>query len=227
MIDLKPTLAAHAQWLADFATGQRANLRGADLRGANLRGADLSCADLTGAGLSSANLTGADLSGADLRGANLVFANLRGANLTDANLSDADLRDANLTGADLSGADLRGASLVFANLRGADLAGVDLSDVSGLPFVADSAERLIAAAAAATAKPGALEMQSWHTCETTHCLGGWAIHQAGPLGALLERTLGASIAALLLLGPEAYAHFWDSNEDARAYLQSVLDEAKA
>jgi hypothetical protein len=162
MIDLKPTLAAHAQWLADPATGQRANL------------------------------CGANLSGANLSDANLSRANLGGANLSDANLSRA-------------------------NLCGA----------SGLPVVADSAERLIAAAAAATAEPGALAMQTWHTCETTHCLGGWAIHQAGPLGTLLEQTLGAPIAALLLLGPEAYAHFYDSNEDALAYLRSVLDEAKA
>ena len=197
MTDYAPILAEHAQWLADPATGQRANLRGA-----NLRGADLYSANLRGANLRGANLRGANLSGADLYSANLSGADLSGADLYSANLSGADLGDANLRGAKLSGA-------------------------SGLPVVADSAERLIAAAAAATAKPDALEMESWHTCDTTHCLGGWAIHQAGPLGAVLEQTLGAPIAALLLLGPEAQSHFWDSREDALAYLQSVLDKAKA
>jgi hypothetical protein len=77
------------------------------------------------------------------------------------------------------------------------------------------------------AEPDALEMKSWHTCDTVHCIGGWAIHQAGPLGAVLEQALGAPIAALLLLGPDAQSHFWDDNENARIYLQSVLDGAKS
>ena len=67
----------------------------ADLRGANLRGADL-----YGANLRGANLYGADLRGADLRGANLYGANLRGADLRGANLYGADLRGADLYGAD-------------------------------------------------------------------------------------------------------------------------------
>ena len=52
--DLKNILAAHAQWLADPTTGQRANLTGADLTGANL----------TRAYLTRAYLTRADLTGA-------------------------------------------------------------------------------------------------------------------------------------------------------------------
>ena len=70
-------------------------------------------------------------------------------------------------------------------------------------------------------------MESWHTCDTVHCIGGWAIHQAGPLGAVLEQALGAPIAALLLLGPDAQSHFWDGNWDARVYLQSVLNAAQS
>ena len=52
--EIEVVLEAHAQWLKDPATGQRANLAGADLTGSNvawadLRGANLRGADLTGA----------------------------------------------------------------------------------------------------------------------------------------------------------------------------------
>ncbi|HAA8027502.1 TPA_asm: hypothetical protein GHM16_15525, partial [Listeria monocytogenes] len=73
----------------------------ADLRGANLRHADLRRADLSGA-----NLRHADLRRADLSGANLRHADLRRADLSYANLSYADLSYANLRRADLSYADL-------------------------------------------------------------------------------------------------------------------------
>ena len=88
-------LQRHAKWLKNKEGGEKANLRGADLRDADLWGA---------------NLLGADLWGANLRGANLWGANLLGANLRDANLRGADLRDANLRDADLRDADLRGAA---------------------------------------------------------------------------------------------------------------------
>ena len=107
-MNIKIVLEKHAKWLRGEDGGERANLRGADLRGANLRGADL---------------RGANLRDADLYDANLYDANLRGANLYNANLRGADLRGANLRGADLRGADLRGADLRGANLRDANLRG--------------------------------------------------------------------------------------------------------
>jgi len=60
--DLKATLAKHAEWLSDPATGERA-----DLRGANLIGADLSGANLTDALLGYADLTRANLVGTGVR----------------------------------------------------------------------------------------------------------------------------------------------------------------
>jgi len=86
---LKEILERHRKWLNDEDGGERANLRGANLRGVNLRGADLREANLRGADLREANLRGADLRGADLRG-----VNLRGADLRVANLRGADLRGA-------------------------------------------------------------------------------------------------------------------------------------
>ena len=57
-------LKKHRMWLAGEEEGEKAYLRGADLRGANLRGADLG----------ETNLRGADLRGANLRGANLDYS---------------------------------------------------------------------------------------------------------------------------------------------------------
>ncbi|HAA9321510.1 TPA_asm: hypothetical protein GHL50_08555 [Listeria monocytogenes] len=93
--ELDVVIEKHEKWLRD-GYGERA-----DLRGANLRHADLRRADLSGA-----NLRHADLRRADLRGANLRHADLRRADLSYANLSYADLSYANLRRADLSYADL-------------------------------------------------------------------------------------------------------------------------
>ncbi|MGX1693177.1 pentapeptide repeat-containing protein [Brevundimonas naejangsanensis] len=185
---------------AAFASG--ADLRGADLRDADLRDAVLRDADLRGADLSGAVLRGADLSGADLSGAVLRGAVLRGAVL----------RDADLRGADLSGADLSGAVLPKAvqAMRPAD--------------ETEQRARISAVAALALADDGALNMGDWHTCETTHCIAGWAVHQAGPAGYLLEEMMGPHAAGAILLGDEAAKHFYDSGDQAREWLASFLPD---
>ena len=94
--ELNIILEKHKKWLKDEEGGERADLRGANLRYADLSGADLSGSDLRGANLSGADLSGAHLSGADLRDVDLRYADLR-----YANLSGADLRYADLSGADL------------------------------------------------------------------------------------------------------------------------------
>ena len=159
-----------------------------------------------------ANLRDANLRGADLCDANLCGADLCGADLCDANLCDADLCGANLRDADLRGADLCGANLRDANLR----------DAKGLPIAEDAPARLQAVAATVLAQPAALQMSAWHDdCGTAHCLAGWAIHQAGPVGAVLERLHGPHLAGLLLIGVEAAEHFYDSNETALEWLRSI------
>lgn len=109
--ELNEILEKHKKWLNDEDDGERANLRGAYLRGddlssANLRGADLRYANLRRADLRGADLRGANLTGTELSGADLRYADLTGANLTCANLSIADLLGADLTGANLRRADL-------------------------------------------------------------------------------------------------------------------------
>ena len=197
--------AIHAA-LAAGAVLRGADLRGADLRGAVLTGAVLTGADLTGADLRGAVLTDADLRGADLTGAVLTDAVLTGADLTGADLTGADLTDAVLTGADLTGAVLTGAVLTGADLRGADLTGAVLTgavltgadltgaDLTGVPVIPNIDLTILAA----IENGGRLRMANWHTCETTHCRAGWAIHLAGEAGLKLEKKHGSAGAGALI-----------------------------
>jgi len=51
---------------------------------------------------------------------------------------------------------------------------------------------------AASATGRALDMGSWHTCETTHCRAGWVVHLAGEAGYALERATDTPFAALMI-----------------------------
>ena len=82
-------------------------------------------------------------------------------------------------------------------------------------------ERLAAVALHALATPQSLDMGRWHSCDTTHCIAGWAIHLAGDEGYELERKFNPSVAGLILLGAEAAKHFDLSDGDAREWLLSV------
>ena len=82
-------------------------------------------------------------------------------------------------------------------------------------------ERLAAVALHALATPQSLDMGRWHSCDTTHCIAGWAIHLAGDEGYELERKFNPSVAGLILLGAEAAKHFGLSDGDARKWLLSV------
>ena len=179
-------------------------LRGADLRGADLRDAVLRDADLTGADLRGAVLRGADLRGAVLRDADLTGADLRRADLRDAVLRDAvlrraDLRDAVLRDADLTGADLRGAVLRDADLTGADLRGAVLHTC--IPIIPNIHKMLydrLLPSMNGDGTPNTLAMESWHTCETTHCRAGHIVVMAGEAGACLEGQIGTGPAAALI-----------------------------
>ena len=96
---LQEIIKRHQKWLNGEEGGERANMRGSDLRGV-----DLICADLRGADLRYADMMSADLRGACLRSADMSYANLR----------DADMRRAGLFHADLRGADLRSADMDYS-----------------------------------------------------------------------------------------------------------------
>ncbi len=136
--NLKEILDRHKLWLDTVGEeGERANLRGAnlrdvDFRGADLRDVDFRGADLRGADLQGVDLRGADLQNTDLQGAMLRISKLKGANFEEAclqkvDLFKLDLQETNFTCAKLQGAILKFAKLGKANLYGANLEYANLS----------------------------------------------------------------------------------------------------
>jgi hypothetical protein len=175
---------------------------------------------------SGADLRDADLRDADLRGADLRDADLSGAVLSDADLSGADLRDADLSGAVLRGADLRGADLRDADLSGADLRGAVLRD---FPVKIPNIHQAVFAAASA---PQALDMATWHKCETAHCRAGWVTTLAGDGGKALEWMMGPAAAAALIYAAsdptlEKVPNFYATNEEALADMKRLAEQEAA
>jgi hypothetical protein len=183
---------------------QKVKINFTKLNGVNLSGADLRHSRLMNNNLRDANLIGANLRCADLYGNSFICADLRRADLRRAYC-----RCANFMNADLRGADLRGASLAQSNLLGAK---IDYQIQDGL--LEEIAQKVVN-------NPFQLKMGKWHTCETTHCIAGWAVTLA-PKGKELEAEYGTPIAGLLLLGAEAHDHFHDTTEDALDWLSSLI-----
>ena len=109
-----------------------------------------------------------------------------------------------------------------ANLRGADLSGAYLPSA---PIIPDLHQRM----AEATDPKGALIMDSWHTCETTHCRAGWAIHLAGNEGYALEEKVGPCVAGALIYHASTgmVPDFFTSNADALADIKACAGKAAA
>ena len=67
-------------------------------------------------------------------------------------------------------------------------------------------------------QPKALDMNCWHTCETTHCRAGWVVTLAGEEGKALETRFGTALAAQLIYresgSPISPVRFYDSGADA-------------
>ena len=150
--------------------------------------------------------------GVNLKSANLTFANLEGANLEGANLTFAKLKDANLKGANLEFANLKDANLEGANLEGANLP--ILSTIEEMPIRKMICEKVCES-------PDRLEMSTWHTCDTVHCIAGWTV-VLHPAGRIMEALLGTPTAAALILWKceGEVPNFYASNEQAMTWLKS-------
>ena len=65
-----------------------------------------------------------------------------------------------------------------------------------------------------------LNMSTWHTCGTTHCRAGWAVHLAGEEGYKLENLAGTCFAAMMIFkysSPDirvSPVRFFEANEIA-------------
>lgn len=70
----------------------------------------------------------------------------------------------------------------------------------------------------AASQPQALCMDTWHTCETTHCRAGWVVTLAGEAGKTLEHSTSSLFAAQQIYRASGYdispVRFYDSNEKA-------------
>jgi hypothetical protein len=204
---VKAALAARA-YLAD-ANLARANLADANLAGANLADADLAGAYLADANLARAYLAGAYLADAYLAGANLADANLAGANLAGANLADARNLPAGTTATSPPEPYVRKPHatpterMLRYRERHPEVPVVERLDACILEAIDSGA--------------GTLDMSRWHSCETTHCVAGWAIHLAGEKGYALERDLHDSQRAgraIYLASTGHVPDFFASNERA-------------
>jgi hypothetical protein len=88
-------------------------------------------------------------------------------------------------------------------------------------------ERVRNVAIAALATDDALNMSDWHTCNTTHCIAGWGVHQQGEAGYALEDETDGETAGLIILGLEATRYFYTSTDMARDWLRTKLAPAEA
>ena len=118
-----------------------------------------------------------------------------------------------------------GAVLRDAVLRGADLIGAVLSGVPKIPNIHQ-------AVYAAAAQPGALKMDIWHTCDTTHCRAGWVVTLAGDAGKAMEFCMGtAGAAALIYMASdpklEKVPNFYGGNDAALADMKRLSEEEAA
>jgi len=83
---------------------------------------------------------------------------------------------------------------------------------------------------AAASAPQALDMGTWHTCETTHCRAGWVVKLAGPDGKALENRFNNELAAMMIYSasdPEYKINpcrFYDTNEAALEDMRKLAEK---
>lgn len=114
-----------------------------------------------------------------------------------------------------------------ADLRGANLRDADLSGAVGLPEKIKGFRALVAKTILENPAER-LNMENWHTCETTHCIAGWAVHLAQN-GRYLEsqmNTPGAARCLLGLLDKGEDSLFYRSNYDVIDTLREWASEEK-
>ncbi len=83
--------------------------------------------------------------------------------------------------------------------------------------------------AKATKNAGALDMSTWHTCETTHCRAGWAVYLAGDKGRALEASSSTLFAAMQIYKASSPirvspVRFFEKNEIAMADIEKCAKE---
>jgi hypothetical protein len=80
--------------------------------------------------------------------------------------------------------------------------------------------------------PNALEMSTWHTCETRHCRAGWIVTLAGEKGKSLEKASSTLFAAMQIAKASSLIRispmrFFETNELAMADIKRCAEEERA
>jgi hypothetical protein len=104
------------------------------------------------------------------------------------------------------------------------------SDAPGpaIPTIEDIHAKVFAAAS----QPQALDMGTWHTCNTTHCRAGWVVHLAGEPGYALEHFYGTALAAQLIYresdpqNPVSPVRFFETTDQAMADMRRLAKVAE-
>lgn len=81
----------------------------------------------------------------------------------------------------------------------------------------------------AVSHPNALQMDTWHACETTHCRAGWVVTLAGDAGKALEAHTSTQFAAMQIYKASSPirvspVRFFETNEVAMADIQRCAAE---
>ena len=75
---------------------------------------------------------------------------------------------------------------------------------------------------------GGLEMDSWHTCETVHCIAGWAVVLAGDAGRVAENLFGTNAAGALIINESCpylngkVPNFTSSNKEGMRFIEECV-----
>ena len=200
-----------------------ATLRDAVVR-AVVEKVSLARANLDGANLDGASLDGANLDGARMAQVQIDYAAKQGArNVPTTPVSSTPAASVTeTTQATSSDHEARRRARIASRAESARWYRERHPEV---PVVADLDVKVRDAISA----PGhELNMGDWHSCETTHCRGGWAIHLAGKAGYELEEKVGVQQAARMIYRASTgrSPHFYATTERARADIERCAAEAQ-
>jgi len=72
-------------------------------------------------------------------------------------------------------------------------------------------------------------MSDWHSCNTTHCRSGWAIHLAGDAGYALEKATSSLFAGMQIYHASSEiavspVRFFEDNNTAMADMKRCAEE---
>jgi hypothetical protein len=75
-------------------------------------------------------------------------------------------------------------------------------------------------------------MSAWHTCERTHCWGGWVVTLAGAEGKALESFFDTPLAAMKILDASSPhrvspVRFFETNDDALRHMKELAELEKS